>query len=586
MPDGELIKIQVAPESVQSSATATATDLILPPVRMADRLRHFSENVYDVSPESHLAKFMKVLLGDAGAGRLKKRLTVQRMRSTLQGTHFYDLDRFYGPLFGIRRDLSEVLPFNPFRTTVTREQWDDAYARDASFRSRIEQLARAVSYGPTPVGMELIAEAILAVDCEIYEGWIKADGSFQTYQELEDLPSQTNLLTDENASIEVGTGDWVAGPDTSMTQENSGAFQGFPDGFTTGGGQWALRLRSTAAGDPSASLPDQPVTAGDEYTFAAVVFAEDSERDIHVEIEWYDSGPALISTIVGGAVTVPVQGIAQVYAIGEAPVGAETATLVMKAVGATVSFEDFFFDRMEFSTSQSIPFISRADLMTLLGPLAWWRFDEAGGTTTADSSGNGHGLTWSGGTSLVDSGGPILNIDGLASLDGDDFATVTSEDALELRQDMSIEMWVRPSDATGANQAVITCRGTGADAPLYEVYYNPDLDTFFFYPRNTAGAASQIGSFLVHDEWHHIAITIEWVGGTRTLRRYVNGERFSVIETGLYQPGVLTRSVNVGRRAVDADLYFNGDISEISVFDYALTASQVRNLYKATYQDE
>lgn len=187
MPNGptDLIEIQVAPSAPQPSVTATGTDLVLPPKRSADRLRHFSEEIYDITPESHLSRFLKVLLGDAGAGLLRKRINIQRMRATLQGSHFYDLDRFYGPLFGIKRVPDEQLQINPYVGTATREQWDDALARDASFRSRIEQFASAIAYGPTPVGMELIAEALLAVDCEIHESYIQADELYQTYGEIE-----------------------------------------------------------------------------------------------------------------------------------------------------------------------------------------------------------------------------------------------------------------------------------------------------------------------------------------------------------------------------------------------------------------
>lgn len=182
----ELVEIQVDPGAVQPSVTETATDLVMPPRRISDRLRHFSENVYDLSPESHLSRFMKVLLGDAGVGRLRKRLLMQHMRATLQGSHFYDLDRFYGPLFGLRRSSDEILSINPYGGVATREEWDDVHARDASFRSRIEQFSRAIGYGTTPVGMELIAEALLTVDCEINEGFVDADRPFQTYQDLED----------------------------------------------------------------------------------------------------------------------------------------------------------------------------------------------------------------------------------------------------------------------------------------------------------------------------------------------------------------------------------------------------------------
>jgi hypothetical protein len=186
MAENELIALQVAPESPKPESIATKTDMVMPPVRAVERMRHFPEEVYDLSAESHLTKFVKVLLGDAGAGQLRKRLLITRMQNTIQGTHFYDLDRFYGPLFGLRRTQDEVLDFDPYSQTALAQQWDEATAKDSSFRSRIEQFAKALTYGPTVTGMELIAEALLSVDCDVYESYIQADSSYQTYAELED----------------------------------------------------------------------------------------------------------------------------------------------------------------------------------------------------------------------------------------------------------------------------------------------------------------------------------------------------------------------------------------------------------------
>lgn len=185
MGNGDLIALQMLTSSPQPTAATAKTNMLIPSVSTAERMRHFPEEVYDLTAESHVVKFVSVLIGDAGAGQLRKRLLMQRLQSTLQGSHFFDLDRFYGPLFGLKRTPAEVLSFDPYTATATTAEWDAADASDASFRSRIAQFARALTYGATPTGMELIAEALLCGDCEIYESYIQADGSYQTYGELE-----------------------------------------------------------------------------------------------------------------------------------------------------------------------------------------------------------------------------------------------------------------------------------------------------------------------------------------------------------------------------------------------------------------
>jgi hypothetical protein len=184
MADSQIVNLQQPDGAPQIEGFDAIADPILPPSSVEYRLRHFADEVWDLSPESHLVRLAKVMLGDAGVGRLRKAMMVARLRQAIHGTHFFDLDRFYGALFGLRRSLSERLPFDPYDTPATPEEWDDVHARDASYRSRIEQFARAVAHGPTPVGMELMAEAVLNVDCEVWESWPYADATYQTWDEL------------------------------------------------------------------------------------------------------------------------------------------------------------------------------------------------------------------------------------------------------------------------------------------------------------------------------------------------------------------------------------------------------------------
>lgn len=370
MPDPtpqELIEIQVVPSAIQPEVSATGTDLILPPSRAADRLRHFPDNIYDTSPESHLSKFMKVLLGDSGVGRLRKLLSVHRLRSTLQGSHFYDLDRFYGPLFGLRRTPQERISLDPNKGVATREEWDDIYARDASFRSRIEQFARAIPFGPTPVGMELIAEAVLACDCEILEEYLRADNGFQSYEDLQEGYGE-NFLTPNQASVETDATPWAidSGID-SLVQSDSWYY---PDGFTPGGGNKSVEVQTTGGMDAT-FVGDffVDITPGLEYTFALVahtigiqrtspaddegIFSSlsspgDLQREVYVSIEWQENDGTPISTDDGDPTTVPFGVDTQVFVTAEAPLLAERAVLHVTVIDPDPG-DFFYFDRFEFS---------------------------------------------------------------------------------------------------------------------------------------------------------------------------------------------------------------------------------------------
>src|SRR6202000_406223 len=121
-----------------------------------------------------LMKLLKVLMGSAGAGALRKMSTQARMTNSFQGMHFLDLDHFYGALFGIQRTQTELQidpSFNPYTDATDGASWDDIHSRDASYRDRLLKFAKAIYYGGSYAGPRARVSAIVAADCEIYESW-------------------------------------------------------------------------------------------------------------------------------------------------------------------------------------------------------------------------------------------------------------------------------------------------------------------------------------------------------------------------------------------------------------------------------
>lgn len=157
-------ELEVVPDGFE-----VVTNPLSPQRRTADVMRHFDPDVYDVSSESHLSRLVKVILGDAGVGLLRKRNMVARLQSSVGGTHFLDLDRFWGAVFGLHRRAEELLDFDPYSETATDEQWDLAHIKDASYRARIMKFARAIHLGGTRDGIEAMAEAVLGIDVDVIE---------------------------------------------------------------------------------------------------------------------------------------------------------------------------------------------------------------------------------------------------------------------------------------------------------------------------------------------------------------------------------------------------------------------------------
>lgn len=221
-----VLSLQAPSTQPLPAGTDTATNLINPDLQIAQQLSNFPPNLYNLASTSVLTHFMTALLGDSGVGQLRKRQLVSRLQQAITSTRFYDLDSFYGSLFGAQRGPSGTLPVNPatglpvdpYSDLASGDGWDEIEAIDAQYRERILALAKAITLGGTLPGIQALAEAITGVSCQVYETWrflanatgpspgantweqvededptwSAVDGT--TWQTLEGVPSYTGLL--------------------------------------------------------------------------------------------------------------------------------------------------------------------------------------------------------------------------------------------------------------------------------------------------------------------------------------------------------------------------------------------------------
>lgn len=203
-----LIQLQQNPSAPSHAALDSASGLILPDKGPQHRTDHFPEDSYDLSPSSHLMRFLGVLLGDAGVGQLRKRLGVAQFQSALTSSHFFDLDNFYGAIFNLYRTVEEdvAAEFNPYLDAATSDEWDGYHSADASFRERVIALARAIAMGATRPGLLAAAEAVVNSECDLYEGFTLVDalGDTTIYPVI-DAGGDGDFLGDGSGGITVVT---------------------------------------------------------------------------------------------------------------------------------------------------------------------------------------------------------------------------------------------------------------------------------------------------------------------------------------------------------------------------------------------
>lgn len=172
----DLISTQLDPTKPQVEGLTAVSDPLLPDRQVIDRLGHFDPELFDLRDSSHLMRLLKVLLGAPGTGGLRKQASLRRLGAgSLSGTHFLDLDGFWGALYGVSRFSDEVLDGDPAARIADQDAWDEVTGRDGQYRSRLIQFARAVNQGATYHGLIAAAEALLGIEVDLLESWVLAD---------------------------------------------------------------------------------------------------------------------------------------------------------------------------------------------------------------------------------------------------------------------------------------------------------------------------------------------------------------------------------------------------------------------------
>lgn len=241
-------------------------------------------------------------------------------------------------------------------------------------------------------------------------------------------------------------------------------------------------------------------------------------------------------------------------------------------------------------------------------PIAHYRLDECQGATANDSSDNAnHGTITIGGSGTQTAVGTCntsstawgngatgkfnssLNFDGT-----DDYASCTDAQCggttkLDLgNNSQTISSWVKTTQAT---RQYIVAKGIGA------AHYSFDLEIansqigdctgsqgkaiYIFYNTLTNPYIHTCGTTEVSDgNWHHIVGTYD--ATNTTMRLYVDGKLQHMSNTT--SGSLLSDSASdftIGKRG-DNTGYFSGQIDDVQIYNYALSAAQVQQLYNGS----
>ena len=192
-----------------------------------------------------------------------------------------------------------------------------------------------------------------------------------------------------------------------------------------------------------------------------------------------------------------------------------------------------------------------------LGLVGYWPMNEGRGTKAGDSSGQGNTGTITGATWINGKRGGALSFNGSSN-------------------------WVNISNSTTLNQANFTAFAwfkttSSSDQKIISnnISYH-QLQTLNGHLRICVNGCTE-GSTIVNDNKWHLAVV---VGDATSIRAYLDGNSTAEI-TQSVSSNDMTGTFSIGKVGNgDSSYPFNGLIDDVRIYNRALTAAEIQNLYK------
>jgi len=203
------------------------------------------------------------------------------------------------------------------------------------------------------------------------------------------------------------------------------------------------------------------------------------------------------------------------------------------------------------------------------GPVAQWKMDEGSGSTAYDVTDNNNDGTISGAAWTTGKYGSALSFDGV-----DDYVDVADSSSLTTTN-LTVSAWIK-SNSIATEQTIVSKfanEGGGAKGFMFEIYLskvNIAIDT------NVQLITLAGGTTLLSNTWYYVTATYDG----STIKAYVNGvlDRSKSTTAGISDTVTV---LNIGRYTYASNLWFNGLIDDVRIYNYARTPEQIRLDYNA-----
>jgi hypothetical protein len=214
------------------------------------------------------------------------------------------------------------------------------------------------------------------------------------------------------------------------------------------------------------------------------------------------------------------------------------------------------------------------------GLISVWEFDETSGTIANDAAGSNHGTIH----------GALINQSGIIStayqFDNDYVSIPNTSGQFATGDELTISIWINVANSSVSSDAAICLDATSTGSYKYLIYIagGTTSDYVSLYIRTASGVAtanySVADGTLFNGSWHHLTGVYKRSDSTQRLKLYLDGN-LSASSLGYNEPIQSTTNPLVFGKWGSSTGGFYGKIDQTAVWDRALTASEVSELYNS-----
>jgi len=206
------------------------------------------------------------------------------------------------------------------------------------------------------------------------------------------------------------------------------------------------------------------------------------------------------------------------------------------------------------------------------------------GTSWLDLSGNSATATLNGVNFLSSTNGGVFDFDG----SDDSVSLGQTNTVLPVNDKVTIEFWFN-SDVTSTQQALITnTDGGGFVNGEFYIYRWNDNQLLIATAQSSTIYKSYSGSFtFTNNKWYHVCVTFDSTS-SNIIESYINGVKdtsAALSGSGTFSGNLFnsTLTARIGKRNISGnELWFDGKIAQVRVYDKKLTSQEVISNYRAT----